>query len=49
MKIALSNIEIEKIRGKSHWDENRTEWKVPTFLFNPINGNKDVQFPTING
>ena len=49
MKIALSNSEIEKIRGKSHWDDNRGEWKVPTFLFNPISGIKDVQFPTING
>ena len=49
LKIALSNLEIEKIRGKSHWDENRSEWRVPTFLFNPISATKEVQFPTING
>ena len=49
LKIALSNLEIEKIRGKSHWDENRSEWRVPTFLFNPISASKEVQFPTING
>jgi len=49
MKIALSNSEVEKIKAKSHWDENRSEWRVPTFLLNPINGQKEVQFPTING
>lgn len=49
MKVALSNSEIEKIKGKSHWDENRAEWRVPTFVLNNSNGQKEVQFPTING
>jgi hypothetical protein len=49
MKVALSGTEIEKIRGKSHWDENRAEWRVPTFVLNNSNGQKEVQFPTING
>lgn len=38
MKVALSGTEIEKIRGKSHWDENRAEWRVPTFVLNNSNG-----------
>jgi hypothetical protein len=42
MKIALSNSEVEKIKSKSHWDENRSEWRVPTFLLNPISGQKEV-------
>ena len=49
MKVALSGTDIEKIRGKSHWDENRAEWRVPTFVLNNSNGQKEVQFPTING
>lgn len=49
MKIALSGAELEKIRSKSHWDENRSEWRVPMFYLNPNKGEKDVQFPTING
>jgi hypothetical protein len=49
MKIAFTGLELEKIRSKSHWDENRSEWRVPTFYLNVSNGNKDVQFPTING
>ncbi len=49
MKIALSGTELEKIRSKSHWDENRSEWRVPMFYLNPNKGEKEVQFPTING
>lgn len=49
MKIALSGAEMEKIRSKSHWDENRSEWRVPMFYLNPNKGEKEVQFPTING
>ena len=49
MKIAFSSIELEKIKTKSHWDENRSEWRVPMFYLNISNGSKDVQFPTING
>lgn len=48
-KIAMSNLELEKILQKSHWDENKSEWRVPLFYLNPNKGEKDVQFPTING
>ena len=48
-KIAMSNQELEKIRAKSNWDENKSEWRVPLFYLNPNKGEKDVQFPTING
>ena len=49
IKIAMSNQELEKIKAKSHWDENKGEWRVPLFYLNPNKGEKEVQFPTING
>jgi len=49
MKIAMSNQELEKIKAKSSFDENRSEWRIPMFYLNPNKGEKDVQFPTING
>ena len=49
VKIAMSNQELEKIKAKSTWDENKSEWRVPLFYLNPNKGEKDVQFPTING
>jgi chromosome segregation ATPase len=42
MKIAFTSMELDKIRTKSHWDENKTEWRVPIFYINASNGNKDV-------
>ena len=38
MKIALSSSEIEKIKEKSRWDENKTEWRVPMFVLNNASG-----------
>ncbi len=49
MKIAMTNSEVEKIREKSKFDENKQEWRVPLFYLNPNKDQKEVQFPTING
>jgi len=42
MKIAMTNSEVEKVRSKSHWDENRSEWRVPVFFLNNTNNQKEV-------
>jgi hypothetical protein len=34
LKIAFTGLELEKIRSKSHWDENRSEWRIPQFYLN---------------
>ena len=49
MKIALSVNEIEKIKEKSRWDENKAEWRVPMFVLNNASCQKELQFPTIIG
>ncbi len=49
VKIAMTNYEVEKIRGKANWDENRQEWRIPMFYLNNRGVEKEVQFPTING
>ncbi len=49
MKIALTGNEIEKIKEKSRWDDNKAEWRVPMFVLNNASGQKELQFPTING
>lgn len=46
MSILLSENEMYKIRQRAQWEENREDWKIPLFTFNPLQ--KDIQFPTIN-
>lgn len=44
--IMLSKNEIYKIKDRSNWDDNRNDWKIPTFYFDLKD--KNIAFPTIN-
>lgn len=46
MGILLSENELYKLHQRSKWDEEKGEWLVPHFTFNPKAG--DIAFPSIN-
>lgn len=46
MNILFSENELYKLHNKSKWDEERGDWTIPLFTFNPKN--KDISFPSIN-
>jgi hypothetical protein len=46
MGILLSENELYKLHQKSKWDDERGDWSIPLFTFNPKA--KDISFPTIN-
>ena len=46
MGILLSENELYKLHQKSKWDDERGDWTIPLFTFNPKA--KDISFPTIN-
>lgn len=46
IQIMLSENEQYKIREKAQWDDNKLDWKIPLFIFNPRD--KDIVFPNIN-
>lgn len=46
MSILLTENELFKLHQKSKWDDERNEWHIPLFTFNPKS--KEVAFPTIN-
>ena len=46
MGMLLSENELYKLHQKSNWDDEKLEWKIPYFAFNPKA--KDLSFPTIN-
>ena len=46
MGILLSEHELYKLHQRSKWDDERGDWSIPMFTFNPKA--KDISFPTIN-
>ena len=46
MGILLSENELYKLHQRSKWDDEKGDWTIPLFTFNPKA--KDIQFPTIN-
>lgn len=46
MGILLSENELYKLHQRSKWDEEKGEWGIPLFTFNPKQ--KDISFPSIN-
>ena len=46
MSIQLSENELYKLHQRSKWDEEKYDWNIPYFTFNPKS--KDIQFPSIN-
>lgn len=46
MGILLSENELYKLHQRSKWDDERGDWNIPLFTFNPKA--KDISFPTIN-
>lgn len=46
MNILFTENELYKLHNKSKWDEERGDWAIPLFTFNPKN--KDISFPSIN-
>jgi len=46
MGILLSEHELYKLHQRSKWDDERGDWTIPMFTFNPKA--KDISFPTIN-
>jgi hypothetical protein len=46
MGIMLSENELYKLHQRSKWDDERGDWNIPLFTFNPKA--KDISFPTIN-
>ena len=46
MGILLSENELYKLHQRSKWDDEKGDWSIPHFTFNPKS--KDVAFPTIN-
>jgi hypothetical protein len=46
MSILLSENELYKLHQRSKWDDEKGDWTIPHFTFNPKT--KDVAFPTIN-
>ena len=47
MGILLSENELYKLHQRSKWDDEKGDWNIPLFTFNPKA--KDISFPTING
>jgi len=45
MSILLSENEMYKLHQRAKWDDERGEWDVPYFTFNPKQ--KDIAFPSI--
>jgi len=46
MGILLSEHELYKLHQRSKWEDERGDWAIPLFTFNPKA--KDISFPTIN-
>jgi len=46
MSILLSENELYKLHQRASWDEEKKDWFIPNFTFNPKS--KDIAFPTIN-
>ena len=46
MGILLSENELYKLHQRSKWDEEKGDWTIPLFTFNPKQ--KDISFPSIN-
>ena len=46
MGILLSENELYKLHQRSKWDDERGDWTIPLFTFNPKS--KDISFPSIN-
>lgn len=46
MGILLSENELYKLHQRSKWDDEKGDWSIPLFTFNPKV--KDISFPTIN-
>ena len=46
MQILLSENELYKLHQRSRWDDERGDWTIPLFTFNPKT--KDLNFPSIN-
>jgi len=46
MSILLSENELYKLHQRSKWDDEKNDWYIPNFTFNPKS--KDLAFPTIN-
>lgn len=46
MSILLNENELYKLHQRSKWDEEKGEWHIPYFTFNPKA--KDISFPSIN-
>ena len=46
MSILLSENELYKLHQKSKWDDEKGDWAIPQFAFNPKS--KDISFPSIN-
>ena len=46
MGILLNENELYKLHQRSKWDDEKGDWFIPYFTFNPKQ--KDIQFPTIN-
>ena len=42
----LSDHELFKLHNKAKWDDEKLDWQIPLFTFNPKG--KDISFPTIN-
>ena len=46
MNILFTENELYKLHNKSRWDDERGDWTIPLFTFNPKN--KEISFPSIN-
>ena len=46
MSILLTENELYKLQSRAKWDDDRADWQIPLFVFNPKS--KDISFPTIN-
>ena len=42
----LTENELYKLQSRAKWDDERGDWSIPLFTFNPKS--KDISFPTIN-
>ena len=46
MSMMFSDNEIYKLHQRAKWDEEKADWTIPFFTFNPKE--KVIAFPTIN-
>ena len=46
MGILLTENEMYKLHQRAIWDDEKGDWTVPMFTFNPKQ--KELSFPTIN-